>query len=182
MRVAKTIKRSRANGPGERFVIWVAGCSKRCPGCYNPELWDYDGPHKHWWTYEVPPKFENIRQSGVEGVTFTGGEPFDQPDLRFFTAYARNVGLSVVVFTGYTPAELLRLGRNAAKALSYIDILVVGPYDQNQPTEEPLLGSSNQEVIFLSNHYGPEDIAALPSEEHHIDGDSVVTTGFPEEN
>ncbi|MCA9706513.1 MAG: radical SAM protein [Myxococcales bacterium] len=75
LNLARTLPKSAANGPGERFVVWVQGCPLACPGCWNPDTWSF-APRR---VVEVAAMAEEILAvSGIEGVTFTGGEPFMQ--------------------------------------------------------------------------------------------------------
>ena len=75
LNVASTMARSRANGPGIRAVVWVQGCTIGCSGCYN----EFTHPHKIESLYtpsEVAKWILSI--DGIDGVTFSGGEPFEQ--------------------------------------------------------------------------------------------------------
>ncbi len=108
LRLAAFEPRSLANGPGVRAVVWVQGCGKRCPGCFNPEFQAREGG------CEVTAE-EVLRRiavaEGIEGVTFSGGEPFDQAAaLAEVARGAQARGLGVVVFTGYTRGELEEVG------------------------------------------------------------------------
>src|SRR6476646_9130931 len=102
--VARTLPRSAANGPGERFVVWVQGCPRACPGCWNPDTWAFERRDLR----EVDDLIaEVLSTDGIEGVTFTGGEPFAQARALAEIARAvRATGLSVFVFTGYELDEL----------------------------------------------------------------------------
>ena len=75
MRIYKIIKNTTVEGPGNRFCIWFQGCSKHCKGCFATETWDYDAGKE----YSQKELIEMITsQKDIEGVTFLGGEPFDQ--------------------------------------------------------------------------------------------------------
>jgi sulfatase maturation enzyme AslB (radical SAM superfamily) len=75
LNLARIIQRSAANGPGERFVIWVQGCPLACPGCWNPDTWAFQKRELRDTKSVVE---EILSVDGIEGVTFTGGEPFMQ--------------------------------------------------------------------------------------------------------
>ena len=98
MRIHRILPRTRAEGPGMRFTIWTQGCHNACPGCYATALWDENGGQ------EIPTDelIRQIRQtSGIEGITFLGGEPMEQAgDLAKIAAAAQSDGLSVLTFTG----------------------------------------------------------------------------------
>jgi anaerobic ribonucleoside-triphosphate reductase activating protein len=156
LNIASIVSCTESEGPGRRFALWVQGCLKRCPGCCNPHM------------LEIAPRnivpcdlvFEQILQAkvtyGIEGATFLGGEPMLQ--AKGFSYIARNCqgkGLSVMVFTGYTLAELQQLRLPATDELvSFTDILVTGPYLRQYPeTMRNWVGSQNQEFHFLTARY-----------------------------
>ena len=178
LRVSRWIERSAVNGPGERFVLWVQGCPFRCPGCWNPDTWPRDSGEL------VDPRelLERILTvDRIEGVTFTGGEPFAQAEpLAWLAEQVRRAGLSVMVFTGFE-IEKLRTS-SQRRLLRATDLAVAGRYvDAQQVSDQPWLGSANQTIRFLSGRYSAADIPAASScEVHlHLDGRAVLT-GFPE--
>lgn len=177
LNLARTLRRSAANGPGERFVVWVQGCPLACGGCWNPDTWPFarrDSREADALVVEI------LSVKGIEGVTFTGGEPFAQARaLAEVAARVQVAGLSVVVFTGYEMDELD--GADARSLLAHTDLLVAGRYVQDEREEGlPLRGSRNQRLHFLSGRYGPIDVLDAPDAEIHLAPDGVVTvTGFP---
>lgn len=179
LNLARTLARSAANGPGERFVLWVQGCPLACPGCWSPDTWDF----RTRSLQEVDRLAEEIgNTSGIEGVTFSGGEPFSQaPALANLASRVRERGLSVMVFTGHALAELT--SRAARALLSATDILVAGRFLREQRTTgRAWVGSDNQDVHFLTGRYGPADLATAPVSEILLQSDgSLVFTGFPED-
>ena len=175
--LARTLARSAANGPGERFVVWVQGCPMACPGCWNPDTWAFE--RRDLRSVEDL-ALDILATEGIEGVTFTGGEPFAQ--ARALTALAERVrasGLSVFVFTGYDLDELARSEHRAMLAVT--DVLVAGRYvGAERATGLAWRGSANQRVHFLSDRYGPADMKEVAEVEFHIDKDGTLTvTGFP---
>jgi anaerobic ribonucleoside-triphosphate reductase activating protein len=175
--VARTLARSAANGPGERFVVWVQGCPLACPGCWNPDTWDFARRHVR----DVADLAVEIRATdGIEGVTFTGGEPFAQARaLAELAMLLRDAGLSVFVFSGYELDELVSDDQRAL--LDVTDVLVAGRYVEAQRAEGlPWRGSANQQVYFLTGRYGPENMTDAPEVEFHLGADGGLTvTGFP---
>ena len=160
MRLHRIIPKTRAEGPGLRFTLWVQGCSRGCPGCYAKELWDHTGGH------EIH-RDEIIAQiaatHGIEGITFLGGEPMEQAlDLAVIAEAARNLGLSVVTFTGFTHEALLEEGDpHRLRLLGSTDLLIDGGYEaENRDLSRPWVGSSNQRYLFLTGRYTMEDIQA----------------------
>ena len=106
--IHSTIKSSRVNGPGNRFVIWTQGCRKMCKNCYNPETWS----HYKNNLVDIDSLVEEIKNSSVSGVTISGGDPFEQPEELFYLLREiKQLDLSdgVIVFSGYTIRETSRL-------------------------------------------------------------------------
>jgi anaerobic ribonucleoside-triphosphate reductase activating protein len=147
---------TRAEGPGARYALWLQGCSIRCPGCCNPHLFEPGGGER------VPAavlltELQRVRDA-IEGLTVLGGEPFDQPEgLLSVLRGARDLGLSVMVFSGFTLEELRRRPEAAVRnALGAIDVLVDGRYDATRPETERLwVGSTNQRFHYFTGCYSP---------------------------
>ncbi|MBW3634471.1 MAG: radical SAM protein [Chloroflexi bacterium] len=150
--VSRIIIGTVAEGPGVRSAVWVQGCSIRCPGCFNPHTWPVEGG----LAMRVPTLIDRLITDDVEGVTFLGGEPFDQAAALAEVAEAVSAtGRSVMTFTGFTLEELRRdLRPGVAALLDSTDLLVDGPYDQTSPDDlRPWVGSTNQRFHFLSPRY-----------------------------
>lgn len=179
LRLARTIARSQANGPGERFVIWVQGCPIHCPGCWNRDTWDPSGGQDSS-VAELLSAIAGVE--GLEGVTFTGGEPMAQAEaLAELAAACRDRGLSVFIFTGYRQEQLKTPAQ--WKLWGLADIVVAGPYVQAQRSfEHAWVGSANQQVHFVSSRYSPVDQQNAVRAEAHLEADGTITwTGFPED-
>ncbi len=176
--VARWLHRSRVNGPGERFVLWVQGCSIRCPGCWNRDTW----AHASREPMSVADVLREIDRAGdVEGLTLTGGEPFEQSGaLVPLVDAVRERGLSVMVFTGREDHEM----RDPASAalMARTDVLVAGRYIASQRSLDlAWRGSRNQRVLFLTDRYGPGDLPEAGEAEVHLAADgSLAITGFPD--
>lgn len=175
MRLHRQIPATRAEGPGLRYTLWVQGCRNGCPGCYATDLWDPAGG------YEVSPEevLRQIRETpGIEGVTFLGGEPMEQArDLARVAQGARDLGLSVLTFTGLTYEYLLAEGTpDQAQLLGLTDLLIDGPFlREQQDYSRPWVGSRNQRYLFLTDRYGPEDIDACRNRvELRLDRDGTL--------
>jgi anaerobic ribonucleoside-triphosphate reductase activating protein len=172
-----TIKSSRVNGPGDRFVIWTQGCRKMCKNCYNPETWS----HYRNNLVDIDFLVEEIKNSNSTGVTISGGDPFEQPEELFYLLREiKQLDLSdgVIVFSGYTIDEI-RGVRELEKCLDYIDVLIDGLYIEEKRITNGLAGSSNQEFHFLTDKISRDSINIDQEVEIHSLGDLIQITGFP---
>lgn len=177
LNIARTIPRSAANGPGQRFVVWVQGCAIRCPGCWNPDTWAFETRQLRDTAALAD---EILATSGIEGVTFTGGEPFHQArSLVEVASRVQAAGLSVFVFTGYDLHELNR--SDCRELIALTDVLVSGRYMQSQRSfESGWRGSTNQRVHFMSARYTEASMADSAQVEFHLTPDGqLAVTGFP---
>lgn len=177
VRIAAFEPRSLVNGPGVRAVLWVQGCRRGCPGCFNSDFQPLEGGR----LINFPTIISWINEAkGIEGVTFSGGEPFDQAlALSQIVQQVRQMGLGVLVFSGYTFQEL-KVEKKFFALLRETDLLMAGPYDQNQPSSHPLLGSANQEMIFLTERYQGYHLQPGRRVEFRIAGDGQVRiSGLP---
>ena len=150
-----------AEGPGKRTVVWFQGCSIRCIGCINPHLFSRKGG-----TSVSPEAIVNgATEHGDEGLTLIGGEPFDQPEaLKNLATAAQRAGLGVICFTGYRFDDLRLRGEPFSEALQSIDLLVDGPFEQDNPeNSRALVGSNNQRFISLTSRYKNFDPETHPN-------------------
>jgi anaerobic ribonucleoside-triphosphate reductase activating protein len=156
LRVAARVPVTRAEGPGARYALWLQGCSIRCPGCCNPHFFDPSGGV----SVEPAALVSEIAavRAEVEGVTLLGGEPIDQAEaVAVLLQGVRDLGLSVMVFTGFTLAELRdRRSASVDGVLALVDVLVDGRYEASRPETHRLwVGSTNQRFHYLTSRYGP---------------------------
>ena len=174
-RIHATEPRSRANGPGARFVVWFQGCSLGCPGCFNPGTHDAGAGT----AVEVDALLARIgATTGIDGVTLSGGEPFEQPDAALaLLRGARALGLSTLAFSGFTIDEL-RARPLGAAILAELDVLIDGRYVAGDRLGAGLRGSTNQRIHVLGGRYTVAEVEATPVAEVRIGPDgSVVLTG-----
>lgn len=180
LRVASRVPITRSEGPGARYALWVSGCTLRCPGCCNPEMFEPDFGS----TLSVEALTREILATPeIEGVTLLGGEPMEQAAALVELARAvRAAGLSVMTFTGHTREELEREGDPARLALiAASDLLADGRFDAKvRGSRFPWLGSQNQRLHFLSDRYSPEDprFAAANTVELRLDRGGLTVTGW----
>jgi len=189
------IPASRANGPGLRAVVFFQGCTLACCGCFNPDTHPFKGTE-----VTVDAVAQRVIQAhkdhGVEGVTFSGGEPMQQARalLELIQTLRRQVpGLSFGLFSGYSELELV-LGRYSIwgcdhsepdrhrlweEIREHLDFAVLGRFNETQPSGLPLCTSRSKALRMLSSRYGVKDYGPQSVEVIiHSDGRAQVT-GFP---
>lgn len=149
VRVHKILKKTKVEGPGVRYCIWFQGCSRHCKGCWAKATWAPDGG-KELDAEEILKDI--LATKGIEGVTFLGGEPFEQPQaLEYLAREVKEAGLSVVCFTG---GKLEGIQKNMPQILEHIDLLIDGEYvEAEQDFSWPWVGSRNQRYHFLTDRY-----------------------------
>jgi anaerobic ribonucleoside-triphosphate reductase activating protein len=153
LRLHRFLPFTRAEGPGNRACLWVQGCPIRCPGCFNPGTWSKTGG-SDVALEELEARI--LDASDIEGVTFLGGEPFEQAEaLAELGHRVRQAGLSIMTFTGYLLEDILKSSRPAWHGLLGVtDLLIDGPYVRDlTDTSRPWVGSSNQRYHFLTPRY-----------------------------
>lgn len=169
---------TRVNGPGRRAMVHLQGCTLGCPGCFNPEthttdLGDLRG---------IASLVAELLAHEPEGITVSGGEPFQQPHaLARLLAALRAAGVdSVLIFTGFSLTELEAMPE-AQRALAHTDVLVAGRYQVKEPIEgHPLLSSANQRLHLLTGRHHATEVALTDQVEITIRPNGDVTmTGFP---
>lgn len=154
LRVSNILKKTRVEGPELRYCIWVQGCSRHCKGCQAVHTWSHTGGK----LFDISDILSDIKkQEGIEGVTFLGGEPFEQAEaLGLIAEEVQKLGLGVLCFTGDL-LENLRKEEKNEKLLSNIDLLIDGEFRINElDYSRPWCGSKNQRYHFLTNRYSEE--------------------------
>ncbi|MDR2730959.1 MAG: anaerobic ribonucleoside-triphosphate reductase activating protein [Treponema sp.] len=151
MRLSGIIPESVVDGPGLRIVIFTQGCPHQCPHCQNPETWDRDAGKE----FSVRQVIRSLKQhkKNKRGITFSGGEPFLQPaELVQAANAARQMGLDIVTYTGFTYEELIADTNDDIKSLlSATDILIDGKYIHAlRNIGLQFRGSSNQRLIDIA--------------------------------
>ena len=145
-----------ANGPGVRVSLFVSGCTHRCPGCFNEVAWDfaYGDP----FTQETIDYILNLlKPDYIQGLTLLGGEPFEPENQEAVVELLRQVKKaypqkSIWAFSGYLFEKDILSGRlgDTAEYLSYLDVLVDGPYvEAKKNLSLRFRGSENQRLIDI---------------------------------
>ena len=156
MKYAGLMENDIVDGEGICVSLWVQGCPHHCPGCHNPETWDFNGG------YEVP---DDIRGKIVKAISanditrnfsILGGEPLCEENLDFVLNIITSVrtaypNIKIYIWTGYTFEELInQQNPKVLTILKQINYLIDGPYKEElRDTTLPLRGSSNQNIIKL---------------------------------
>jgi anaerobic ribonucleoside-triphosphate reductase activating protein len=165
--------RSRANGPGARFVVWFQGCTLGCPGCFNPATHAAD-PSR---TTPIAELTAALAASGASGLSLSGGEPLQQPQaaLALLDA-AKGLGMSTLAFSGYTIDEIRALP-GGGDVLARLDVLIDGRYVAGERLATGLRGSANQRIQLLTARHTRAEVEATPVAEIRIgrDGELVLT-------
>lgn len=145
VRVLDIIKGTTVDGPGFRTSIYLAGCRHCCPGCHNPQSWDFEGGME----MEIDDLMEIVKEEDFD-VTLSGGDPMYRPDVvREISRRVRSLGHHVWVYTGFT-WEQIKSDSRILGALADVEAIVEGPYVENlRDADLRFRGSSNQRIIYL---------------------------------
>lgn len=142
IRILDILEETMADGPGLRTAIYCAGCAHHCPGCHNPQSWDFMGGRM----VRIEEILDIIKEDEFSNVTFSGGDPLYQ--VEGFTELARRIkeetDKTIWCYTGFTYEEIIADER-LSMILPYLDVIVDGPFIEEKKDKELLFrGSSNQ--------------------------------------
>ena len=150
LRISGIVDDSVVDGEGYRFTIFTQGCPHACPGCHNPQTHDREGGY----LVDTDDLYRQICENPLlSGVTFSGGEPFLQPQpLAELARKLQTRGLNITTYTGYTLEELQRLQSLAInELLDVTDILIDGPFLlAERDLTLAFRGSHNQRIIDMN--------------------------------
>lgn len=177
-------------GPGRRIGIWLQGCSIRCKGCVSQDTWARD-PGRDMTVAQLMSWCRQTSGGQLDGVTISGGEPFDQPqalaallDALIHWRKSSGIDFDILCYSGY---PLVTLQKRHARLLKKLDALIPEPYVDARPLTQLWRGSANQPLVLLSER-GRERYAEFvdaSAEDGNkriqtmIDGDSVWYVGIP---
>jgi len=142
---------SFVDGPGLRYVIFTQGCFHKCPYCHNPDSWAVNAG-KEFPVREIIRMIKKHKKN-IQGITFSGGEPFLQAkELSEIAVAVHQIGLDVVTYTGFTYEQLIEKNDTDINSLLFSsDILIDGKYIHELKSNTlQFCGSSNQRVINIS--------------------------------
>ena len=150
MRWAKIRTEDIANGPGFRVSIYVQGCNNHCPGCFNPETWDFQGGRE--FNNAVKNKFLELgNNKKIVGFSILGGEPLQQgQDMLNLVKEIkeRYPDKTIWMWTGCVYEELTP---EQLEIVKYVDVLIDGRFDAKlKSLRSRYKGSSNQRVIDIA--------------------------------
>lgn len=159
MRYAGLIKNDLAAAPGVCVSFFVQGCPLRCPGCHNPESWDFEGGME-FTTKTLNDILTSLSANGIERpLCIMGGEPLCTENVFLTTLIIKEVrqqkpNVKIYLWTGYTYEELLSNKTSNPKLeyiLDNIDCLIDGPFIQEEKDITlQMRGSRNQRIIYLT--------------------------------
>ena len=178
-------------GPGRRVGIWVQGCSIECPGCVSRDTWPPMSLDDRIAVPELIARIDMLVDRGpdgpVDGVTLTGGEPFDQADaldgllgaLRSWLDQRGAPSADLLVYTGYDEPAAREL---APRAFALADAVIAGPYVAAQPGTR-WWGSGNQRLITRDDNTAARYESALreapPQLQVAVDQGQAFIIGVP---
>ena len=143
-----------ANGPGVRVSLFVSGCTHACPGCFNPEAWDFSYGQPFTAAREDA-VLTHLAKPYVKGLSLLGGEPFHPANQKAVLALVRRVRETypqkdIWCYTGYLYEDLLagEVGEYGRALLEALDVLVDGPFvEERKDLSLRFRGSANQRLI-----------------------------------
>jgi anaerobic ribonucleoside-triphosphate reductase activating protein len=173
------VNTSEVNGPGIRAVLWLQGCNRYCPGCFNPASWSFE-INDLVTIDDIADRI--LSEPTHQGVTFSGGEPFWQASsLAQLAKKVKAAGLNVMSFTGFTLEQLQASDAppGSTELLEELDILIDGPYIESLAINSPdsPVSSSNQRVHIFNPTLEDQITWASDQMEIHIlkDGSRIIT-------
>ena len=170
---------SMVAGPGARAILWVTGCQRRCPNCIKPEFLPFDvGEY-----VEVNELAKRILACNlITGVTFSGGEPFEQSlALSKLSKLVRDAGLDVLVYSGYSLSDLVAQPKRFGALLEQLDWLIDGQYEDDLHGPLQYRGSENQRLLKRNKEgqFAAMETACRHDVQISMGKNGIRLTGFP---
>ena len=146
LELAGIVTDSIVDGPGIRTCVFCQGCPHHCPGCHNPETWDFGCGTP----MDEDAILAIVRSNPLcRGVTFSGGEPFAQAEgFARLGRLLKDAGYEVASYSGYTFEQLLNGTPAQKELLQTIDVLIDGPFLlEERSLQLSFRGSRNQRIL-----------------------------------
>lgn len=188
IRINKAHYPVRSLGPGKRIGIWFQGCSIHCKGCVSLDTWRAD-ERKSIAVDELLRWCKSKVSQGVDGITISGGEPFDQPDALLTLLGGLNqlrmekeIELDILCYSGFPLSSIMR---NFPEALELLDAIISEPFRIDLPTRKYLCGSENQILSALTDlgrsryELAANSSSSLNSMDFCVSGEAVWFVGIP---
>ncbi len=179
-------------GPGKRIGIWLQGCRIACKGCVSQDTWD-SNVNRRMTVAQLLVWCEQVSESDLDGITISGGEPFDQPralaallDGLHLWRTRLNSDMDILCYSGY-PLTTLKVKH--ADIINKLDALIPEPYIEQQPTNQIWRGSDNQSLQLLTERAQNKYAAFLSNDttkpankqiQVMLDGKQVWYIGIPQ--
>lgn len=153
MNYVKIYRADIANGEGFRVSLFVSGCARNCPGCFNQEAQNpaFGKPFDDKAKKKI---FKELEHEWCKGLSFLGGEPLSKlsDNRKQVIAFAKEVREKFPdkdqwFWSGYTFEEI-QADKTMKDILKYIDVLVDGPFiEEQKDLSIPFRGSRNQRIL-----------------------------------
>lgn len=145
LRIISITPGTMADGPGLRNTIWAAGCAHHCPGCHNPQTWDF----KAGYEVDIEKLAEEVGSDPFIDITFSGGDPVYQAEgFAKLAKILKGWGKNIWLYTGFVLADIYKQP-GGPELLKWVDVVVDGPYLQDQKeTKQAFRGSTNQKFLY----------------------------------
>jgi anaerobic ribonucleoside-triphosphate reductase activating protein len=184
LRVSRTHHPVTVLGHGVRAGLWVQGCTIGCDGCISQDTWPADGGADV--TVDALVDWLTGLPAPLDGLTISGGEPFQQPEaLAALLGAVRAVApasFDVLVYSGYAWPRLER-DAATAPALALCDAVIAGPFVRRRAGAFALRGSANQRVVTLTalgeERYGALEPHPRAAMQVGVEGDRLYCIGIP---
>lgn len=181
MYVARVLYPVEVLGPGKRVGIWFCGCPRRCKGCSNPELWEFQERYKT----EPETVFKLVKsiadEHQIDGFTITGGDPLYQAaGFQQLLCMLKEISNDVIVYTGYKLSDI------EPTLLLNVSVLIDGEYVEKLNDNSLLRGSSNQVVHILDKTKEDKYREYFKTEKNRIQNfftsDGIISVGIHRPN
>ncbi len=167
IRLARDLQQdSIVDGEGIRTVVWTQGCNHNCLNCHNEQTHDFNGGLL-LELEDLKNRISNLELQ--DGITFSGGDPFFQPQaLLELAKHSKSCGLNVWAYTGFT-FEMMIENELFHEILQNVDVLVDGKYEESKKSQEAAFrGSSNQRLIDVKKSFANNDVVLFENKSKYI--------------